>query len=164
MASRYHWLAASFSQNTTVGNSVLPDLNIALPAGATLKRFITRGNFQGLFSGYDVNFLQPLYTTFQFQFSTGPNAGRIIHYDTRIIPAQYLALFDTTYPTNNRIYTQICNAGDLELAVNEKCSYGKASGAAANFQCLTRILAQNSTAPAHLTGNYQLGLRALYYL
>lgn len=57
------------------------------------------------------------------EITTGPNANRIIYRSGRRIPFFVTAYSDGFINT----YTTFLTAGDLELGIDQKCSYGLAS-------------------------------------
>lgn len=166
MASRYHWITAGFFTSTQAGNNTLPDCQVTIPAGGTLKRFMVNGpQFMAFYSGNDVNKIQNVRSQFNVTLGGGQYAGREIFSCVRAHPQQVVGIYDSSQgPGFGRVYSQWQCVGQLELGFNEKCSYGLATGPSFTVTLASRILTQNGQGPLYLLGNYGLTFRCLYYL
>jgi hypothetical protein len=163
MASRYHWVQAGF-QTSWSGTTVLPAADVVIPAGATMKRFVV-SNFAitGKTVGSNQDTLQPIYCDEQVKITTNPYLNHILYDTTRMVPVQSLSTMVTELGIGYRIYTQIVSAGDLELGINEKTSYGKIGGAAFTVRFQASIFPKGPT-PSLASGAVKYNFRALYYL
>ncbi len=131
MASRYHWLTPGIDTNFALGQPTAQCFAASIPAGGIVKRFQLRNclfhakNFSNTFTN-----VFGLSIDMTVQFTSGPNNGRIIYKGKRDIPLQY----GINVGSISGVYTGIWHAGDNELGFNQRCSYGLATGAAANLQ------------------------------
>lgn len=159
--SRYHWLSGSYD-TTGLGGANLPAITATIPAGATMKRFLSRGIvISGVSTGTAYTFIVPIYFSSSVDIVAGAYSGRNIYKTYRRIPFQTVALYDSA--TLQRIYTAYHLACDLECAINEKCDYGLASGPGFDVRMSNTIF----TPPGSLavtTWRATCEFRVLYYL
>ncbi|HEX3082860.1 MAG TPA: hypothetical protein VHQ86_06485 [Candidatus Saccharimonadia bacterium] len=158
--SRYHWLTGGVDIAGAVPNS-LQTTNFPLPAGATVKRFQGRNMFVGAYNeGNDHFSIRSLYMSQTVQFTSGPNSGRIIYKSTKRIPFVVSAYFAAAIP----VYDGYYSAGDNELGFNQRCSYGLASGPAANLAVQWFIGQERTSYPGTYQGEVFVQFAVLYYL
>lgn len=110
-----------------VGTTTLPDRDIVIPATATLKRFIvhrTRVNATSEFDHYSqVNALTMNMTV---EIVAGQYSPRMLYRTSRHVTHEVTAFRDPIQILS--YYSQFVNAGDLELGINQKVSYGTSDG------------------------------------
>lgn len=154
-----HWLQGGLDGTWTAG-SAQPAINLAIPAGGIMKRFLMRAmSFQGYSTGVGFNAPAPLRLTMTVDITTGPDAPRNIYETMRVIPSRYVALYDNA--TLQRVYTQYIEGGDNELAFNQRCSYGTRAGPGFNVRLTMGVfpLGGALTTPA---GSAKYTFRVLY--
>lgn len=134
----YHWLAPGFDFGGTGANQVFPDLDAVIPAGATLKRFLLRNcHFYCNDGGDAFNKLIQRYITFDVNIVAGQYSPRQLYKTSRTIPFEVAAFHDVL--TAQRLYSGYHHAGDLELAFNQRCAFGKNTGAAFTVRLSTSM-------------------------
>ncbi len=90
MASRYHWLTAGIDQQFALALPNAQSNPIALPAGATLKRFMVRlASYTAENSSNAATDVFGLGVSWTVHFTSGPNNGRTIYSTIRDIPLEY---------------------------------------------------------------------------
>lgn len=158
--SRYHWLSGGISVSGLVPTTV-QTTNINLPAGATVKRFQVRNcNIAGFVTGTDNTYRRVGAWSIDVFFTAGPNINRHIYTSTRSVP-----LFGTTYfAAAVPVYDYYVSAGDNEMAANQRCSYGLATGGAATLTFNGRYVIEAGSSSGNLIGNFQYSFAVLYYL
>ena len=160
MVSRYHWLTPGFDIIGAVPNTQ-QTVNASLPAGATVKRFQIRNNYFSVRNETnDRNAVFNPYISQKVLFTAGPNNGRAMYTSIKRIPFVATTLFVAVLP----VYDWYASAGDVELGVNQKCSIGLSSGAAATLTLQTSVHSAPNTFPATLQGEWTLNFAVLYYL
>lgn len=161
MASRYHWLTGGVSVSGAVPTAT-QTTNVSLPAGATVKRFQLRScNIAGYVSGLDSSYQRVGVWSEDVSFTAGPNINRHIYTSTRVVPMTVSTFVNTGVP----VHEYYVNAGDNELAFNQRCSYGLASGGAATLTFTGRYIPQYiGSLSGTLLGNFQYTFAVLYYL
>jgi hypothetical protein len=161
MVSRYHWVTAGIDAQF---NGFLPAAQsnpMTIPAGGVLKRFQARRcKFGARSIGTDENFIFDLAVNWEIHFTSGPNNGRDIFQSTLDIPFEA----GTFVPITGYSRWAYWHAGDRELGVNEGCSYGKSSGAAANLQFTYSWFKYAPNVLTGLRGEWSFQCAALYYL
>lgn len=159
MASRYTWLTPGFDILGAVPNT-LQTIDAAIPAGATVKRFQLRNNYLAMRKeGSDHNSVNMLYMSQLIKFTSGPWANRVIYQSIKRIPANTTTMFAAAVP----VYDFYAWAGDEELSVNQRCSYGLATGAAANLRCQLAVHSQPNTYDGTYLGEWTTQFAVLYY-
>lgn len=121
-----HWVEVGSGGPWAPGGALV-DLDIPIPAGATLKRFLAYdhefvGTSHGAGQGAVGNF-----TLFRrIWIVGGPYNNHTLWQDIVSLTSHFLAFYDVGLAT--QIYSmQIC-AGDQGLMINERCAYGKRTG------------------------------------
>ena|ERR1700741_95157 len=161
MASRYHWLTPGIDAQFNLSLPTAQAFPASLPAGATLKRFMVRqAAFYAKNQSNSFNDTFGMYVNWTVHFTSGPNSGRTIYSTNRDIPVE----FGLNPGSISNVYSAIWHAGDNELGFNERCSYGLASGAAANLQCSYSIVPSRFSTFTNLFGEFSFQFAALYYL
>lgn len=122
----YHWIGNSYDVGF-VSPGFLPSISLNVPAGATMRRFLTRGqeihivrNGNGF--EYGIPFLAGNFVS----ITAGQYNGRILYQDSRRVPANTTAIFLT--PLFQPDVTVYAWGGDPDLSFNQKCAYGTADG------------------------------------
>src|SRR5438445_8123861 len=130
MVSRYHWLDTAYDTPYLAGGSSMPDLELFIPAGATLKRFLTRQTrVVGSITGFGNEYVNPQYMNFSVDLIFGEYGARNIYKTTRAIPFQVAATYQPPgVGPSSLAYSQWNLACDQELAINQKTSYGTIAG------------------------------------
>ena len=160
--SRYHWLNTSYDQAWPAGGGTLTNLDVVIPAHATMKRFVVRNTgIQGVGTGIGFDMVVNLFWLCSIDIVAGQYSPRNLFGTQRAIPAQVVALYDT--PTTQRVYTHYVNAGDNELGINEKASYGLTTGGTFTVRLATSIHKQ-AGALSIISGRAQAEFKVLYYL
>lgn len=166
VASRYHWVNTAYDTSFPVGGGALPNLDIDIPAGATMKRFLTRDiRVIGTTSGYTVQRVSPQYMRWRVKIISGEYAPRVLYQATYSIPYTAVCLYDNASVGTAfaRVYSMFELACDKEQAINEKCSYGLATGAGFTVRVESSVNQQAGT-PAFMSGDASATFAALYYL
>ena len=158
--SRYHWLTGGVSVSGVVPIAT-QTTNVVLPAGATIKRFQLRNaNIAGYNSGVDTTWRRVGAFSEQVSFTAGPMINRIIYSSIRRVPFNVTAFFAAAVP----VFDYYVNAGDNELAFNQRCSYGLASGPTQTLTFTGRYIIEAGSSSGNLIGNFQYSFAVLYYL
>lgn len=131
------WHSASYDTGFSPWQ-VMPDCNITIGAGGTMKKFIVTGtSVSGFTSGTDVNRVCSLYMVFEIDIVAGQYSPRSIFRTMRRVPHQVVAFHDVL--TAQRVYTVSAQGNDLELGFNQRCSYGTSDGPGMTVRCRTLI-------------------------
>jgi len=160
VASRYHWIIGG---SDSIGAFTAPAaVNLALPAGAIVKRFQCRNmNVTGHNSGSDNTYGRTYSWTHLVRFTAGVNSGRTIYQSRRAIPVRPTTFFAAAVP----VFDFWFGAGDEILGVNQRCSYGRATDPAATISYQPSNSSFNSFTPSGTPGGeIQYSFAVLYYL
>lgn len=159
MTSRYHWAVID---NSTTG--AIPtgyhNLNIVLPEGAIVKRFMLRNtNFTTRRIEANYGNTPEIVVSQQVHFTDGVNTGRAIYTSTKIVPWTIVLVSPDIAQTWYSFY----QAADHELGFNQKASYGRSTDP---FATLTYTWAWQGwpLLPVDLDGYTQQEFAVLYYL
>jgi hypothetical protein len=126
----YTWLTGGGTVGFPLPN-VATNVNIALPANATLKRFqLRKCSIQGFSHGTGFQYIQPLAMAQIVQFTSGFYSGKVIYQSYKDVPYNHTIFVPITGDNAYAMY----HAGDREMGFNERCSYGGAGKAASNLQ------------------------------
>jgi len=118
------WQTNSFSIGGALAGGPLPTLDVFPPAGSIIKRFQVRNVFfLGVQSGVSVTALGGAVLLQQVLWGPSGLPTRSLYQAAKRLPSNIAALYDPA--TLQRIYSQQYEAGDLELGVNQPCSFGK---------------------------------------
>lgn len=154
-----HWVFGS-RDTAWAGPTVFGVIDIVIPAGATLHRFLLKDvEINGTASGEGFHTCEAHYMLWSVDIVLGQYAPRKLYSTIRRIPQDLTALWETT--TSKRIYTQHMNSGDVEHGFNVKCSYGKTGGAAFTVR-LTSAIAVPAGTLGSANGRAQFSFWALY--
>jgi hypothetical protein len=107
---------------------------IVVPAGGRIVRFqVNQCAYQGVAQSGNFNSIPLLNMVQQIHFTAGPYSGRNVWNSTRAIPFTVMPVIISLVANFVGYY----NAGDDELSVNQKCSYGGPGKAASTikFDC-----------------------------
>lgn len=123
MVSRYHWLSFPVDTSPLPDSSLITLLNhdYTIPAHATLKKVLFHNvQLGGMTNGNDYTYVPVWNCVSIVKIIYGPGSTRIIYRSGRRIPT-----YTTAYLAGltNR-YSSYISAGDLELGIDQKCSYG----------------------------------------
>lgn len=164
MASRYHWVTGGGSTAFN-GQTIFTPVNIAVPAGATMKRFMLKGvQILGYADQTDLGAIHPLSWYSLVEITSGDYAGREIYRTYRRIPMETIGIYNPLHsPGPSAQYAQYVSAGDLEIGFNERCSYGKRTGPGFNvrFSSAIFVYPPGSSSPG---GPVSFTFAVLYYL
>lgn len=128
-----HWVFSSVD-SSSVGPFFSRNLDVVIPAGATMKRFILKGTrLTGKHSLADFEKVNVVYQNSTVDVIAGQYNGRSLYRTTRRVPMEVTALYDST--TLERIYTSYYSAGDQDLGFNVRTSYGTADGPGFTVRC-----------------------------
>lgn len=142
---------------------VMPNCDIVIPPTATLKRFlITETGVAAFHSGDNVNLMSSIFIHFTVKIISGQYSPRDLYHTRRRIPMIATSLEDPIHA--ERIHSQWCEAGDLELGVDQKCSYGTADGPGFTVRMESYIHQVIPTGFGIPNGNAAVTFRALYLL
>lgn len=120
----YTWVRTSTSEAGAITTGTHMTLTLTIPAGSILKKYLIYGNsLQARNSAAGFDSIAPLQATQKITIGSTRIGARQIFYSVRRIPFEAVAIYDVA--TLERVYTQYFNAGDDELGVDEKCSYGR---------------------------------------
>lgn len=101
--------------------------DLAIPAGATLKRFLVTGvRISGTTNGIDLNAVGNFQAQQRVYIVGGPDDGTTLWRTSKSIPFELVGLYDVAVA--NRVYSQLINGGDETFYINERTSYGKRDG------------------------------------
>lgn len=160
MVSRYHWLTGGVSVSGAVPLTT-QTVNAVIPAGGIIKRFQLRNcNIAGYNTGLDDTYRRIGAWSEQVSFTAGPMINRVIYSSTRMIPQQASNFVNTGVP----VHEYYVNAGDNEMAFNQRCSYGLASGPTQTLTFVGRYIIEAGSSSGTLQGNFQFTFAVLYYL
>lgn len=119
----YHWLDAGTFGAWVVGAG-LTNIDIDIPAGATLKRCISIGHIiQGTTNGVNLAAVGNFWMNQRLVIVGGPNNNHVLYRSAHALAGQLVGLYDVVGA--NRIYSQLINVGDEVLGFNVKTSIGK---------------------------------------
>lgn len=131
-----HKVIAAFDDGW-VADAPMAQLDILIPAGATLKRYLVHAQtVSGTTNGIGVAAAGRFSYGMTVSFTSGQYVGDVIFRKQWAIPTQTVALYDVL--SNARVYTQYLNGGDETFFVDQRCSYGLRSGPAFNLRLDTR--------------------------
>lgn len=161
MASRYHWLTAGVDAQFNLALPTAQANAIALPAGAQMKRFIIRQCFwQATNNGTGGNNAFDISIRWNVKFTAGANINRVIWQSYRHVP--FTATIFTPISGSNTWWWS--GAGDNELGVDQKATYGKSTDPAASILCSYSVLATRFASMSNLFGEFGFQFAVLYYL
>jgi hypothetical protein len=164
VASRYHWITNTIGQPNFTGSTTFANLDLVIPAGGQLKKFIIhRHLFFGTSSGPNLNYAQTITLFRTVNIISGAYSPRELFVRHDRLHCDYPTLFDSTLAFNNRIYTTLLAACDDDLFVDQKCTYGKTSGASFTIR-LACTLSCHGASPTLFSGSATYVFKALYYL
>jgi hypothetical protein len=124
-----HWVASSFDNVGWTVGTTLPNRDIVIPAGATLKRFVvSQTRMQGTTNGIGLGAVGNFDLVQTVSIISGPYAGHTLWASRRAIASQFVGLYDVAVA--NRVYSELINAGDNEFLINERTAFGTRTGAA----------------------------------
>lgn len=140
------------------------DQDFSIPAGGIVKKILINNvQMQGKQEGTTNTAVNCWYWYYLMRIIGGPNNNRIVYESARSIPM----VVSTISTTVIEFYTGWYNAGEKELGVNEKMSYGKSSDTLPwkiNFSIKNvGIASQNTTFPISKSF-YTIQAKVLYYL
>lgn len=121
-----------------IGFTVLPNRDIVIPPGATLKRFLIHQ--VGVYSNSEFDDYQQvnqLYMRQTVSITAGQYIGKELYRTNRRVPHVVTAFRDPIQILS--YYTQIVGAGDQDLGANQKVSYGTADGPGFTIRLETSI-------------------------
>ena len=156
-----HWLQGGGSGAWTAGTP-LPPINIIIPPGGIVKRFMLRQcSFSGYAQGTVYNAVAPLHHLCSVDIVSGEYAPRNIYLHDRRLPSEF-----TVYKGATAIFpdfTQFVGGGDQDLGFNQKCSYGTAGGPGMTIRMQATVFraAGNANNP---DGNWNTNFRVLYFI
>lgn len=154
-----HWVFTSID-DTYAGDTVLANMDIAIPATATLHRFLVRGvRITGFSQGNNPNRVVPLSLVMTVDIVSGAYSPRNIFRTSRAIPMYVTAVQTSISP--DKEYTQYVLAGDNECSINEKTAYGTSSGPGFTMRLKPSIVAPPGSLPFPV-GRVAIEFRALY--
>lgn len=154
-----HWIFTS-RDDAYAGDTVIGNMDLAIPAGGTLHRFLVRGvRITGFSQGNNPNRVVPLSLVMTVDIVAGQYSPRNIYRTSRAIPFEFSAVQTSISP--DKEYTQYVLAGDNECGINEKTAYGTSSGPGMTIRLAAHITAPPGSLPFPV-GRYALEFRALY--
>lgn len=155
-----HWTGGAFDLSFSNPGIIAP-IDVVVPAGATVKRFLTRDTQCDLIrTGVGFEYASGFYSGAVVQIIAGEYSGRVVYQTARALDCDVTALYDNA--TLQRVYTCVARAADRELAINQKCSYGTAGGPGMTWRFTTGVSNMRGiTLP--FSGHYVLTFRLLYY-
>lgn len=157
-----HWVLNTFDTNYS-GQETFPNLDIPVPAGATMKRFVCLGTkLDGRSSGPGIQFIQPVWLHMTVSIIAGQYFGSTLFRTTRSVKVEAVGLYDSA--TLERIYTGYYHAGDNEFGFNQRCSYGTGNGPGFTVRLASFLSIPAGGIVTQPTGRMVLGLRLLYLL
>lgn len=122
----------------TVGTS-FPNLDVAIPAGATLKRFIVSNQFyQGTTNGLVFSAIGNWGIRTEVAIVAGQYATRSLFLHRCALPQQVVGLYDNV--ALNRVYSSAICAGDQDLLIDQRVSFGTRSGPGFTIRCTNTIV------------------------
>lgn len=128
-----HWVFSSVD-SSSVGPFYVRNLDVAVPAGATMKRFLLNNcSVTSRHSEEGFQQINMLYQQTTVEVISGQYNGRELYRQTVRVPMEIAAFFDSS--NFQRIYSAYYYAGDRELGINEKCSYGTRDGPGFTVRC-----------------------------
>lgn len=157
-----HWVNSSFDNFSWTTGTSLPNRDIVIPAGATLKRFVVSGTHMlGSTNGVNLAAVGTFYIQQTVSITTAPYAGHILFQRQEIIPFELVGLYDPV--SGGRIYSQLFAGADMFFGINERTAFGKRSGAAFTVRYASFIgggigwtgLMSNSSATANFRCMYE---------
>jgi len=156
--SRYAWLTNSQDHSGAIPTT--PDVvYLDIPAGTTLKRFQLRNCYISMQSqnpdfSHVLSPMQSITIDYIPEFAV----PRTIYSSIRRIPFESNVFVETAIP----IVNYQASAGDLELGVDQQCSYGLLSGPIATLRLTTYIYAYPFL-PNDFLGDWQYEFAALTF-
>lgn len=154
----------SFNYDGFTGTPVaLPNLDLNIPAGAVLKKFVVcNANFQGFIQGNDYRAVTPVHVVQQVSFTTGHYAGRILYETFRAPTIATNGFYDVL--TGTQYYTTYFSGGDEVFGIDQKCSYGQLGYPAMNLRYSATISAQGWGIVPTQRFEMNTTFKALFYL
>lgn len=144
-----------------VAGATMATLNILLPAGATLKRFLIQNQIiTGTTNGVDLGAVANFYYGQFVSFTSGQYVNKVIFRKQYWIPNQVVGLYDVL--AANRIYSQLINGGDETFFVDQRVSYGLRSGPEFNIQLVTGNAIGPGWTGALSNTKYQVIFKVIY--
>ena len=139
----------------------LPNIDIAIPAGATLKRFVAFDHqFNAIQTGLAFNVVGNFSILQQVTIVGGPDNGHTLWQSIHPLTSNVVALNDVT--TIQRVYTQYVNAGDDTLMINERTAFGKRTGPGFTLRYAVATFVGPNFAGALSYSSYNYAFKALY--
>lgn len=163
--SRYHWVSAGIDTTWFLSHGLTDSRTIALPAGAILKKFLVRDvAINAISTGVGYNSIAPILAYIDVHIASGVNVNRVLFHASFAIPLAVTSLYDPL--TAQRVYTAYHTAGDREIGVNQKCSYGHSTDPAWSVNGSLNVTSSNIAGIALLnsSGHFGWNLDLLYYL
>jgi hypothetical protein len=136
--SRYSWHTNSFSMTGAIPTTP-QTLSVGLPAAATLKRFQLRNTYVSMYhQNNDASHVCSPKMSIYIEYIPLFTGGQEIYQGSRRIPTEWSTM---VVPPAIPVYDFQASAGDLELGLNQQCSYGKLTDPAATVRLTTYIYA-----------------------
>lgn len=159
-----NWTRGSFNYDGFTGTPVtLPVIDLNIPAGAVLKKFVVcNANFQGFIQGNDYRAVTPVHVVQTVTFTTGHYAGRIL-YETFRCPTMAHGEFLSSL-SGTQFYTTYFSGGDEVFGIDQKCSYGQLGFPAMNLRYSAVISAQGWGITPSQRFEMNTTFKALFYL
>jgi hypothetical protein len=155
-----HWIQGGYDTSWVEGTA-LAAVNLDVPAGATMKKFLMRQiAVTGIQNSTDWNGVGPLRMTMGVDIVSGEYAPRQLFLTSRRIPSEFVGVVGGIPPNDE--YFQYISAGDNELGFSEQCSYGTAGGPGFRVRFTGGIFGAPGVL-MHQTGNIILNFRILYF-
>jgi hypothetical protein len=161
MASRYHWLTNGVDVQFINSFPTAQPFDIALPAGAQMKRFlIHQCHFGAVSQGQGAQFLGDISLLWTIKFTSGPNLNRVIWSAHRDVPFQT----EGYVPVIGNADKCYFHGGDLELGVDQKATYGTAAGGAQSLAFTYGFSTYSNLSLSGFRGEWSFVGAVLYYL
>lgn len=156
--SRYSWHVNSFDLSGAIPTTPQV-LSVTIPAGSTVKRFQLRNNYISMYNqSTDASHVRAPYMSIVIDYIGLFTPARTIYQSHRLIPYLWTTFEAVAIP----VYDYQAGAGDLELGVDQPCSYGKLTDPEAFVQLTTFIFGHPSL-PSDYTGTWETELAALAF-
>lgn len=154
-----HWTSTGYDAAFT-GDFTMPALDLGIPAGATLKRFLIRAtSFTWRFRTDTDSEIYPLSLQMEVNVIAGDYMDRQLYRTRRKLADTVVAWRDPVVIRDTYVWWG--NSGDNELGVNHELSYGKADGIGFTMRLSTNVINRGPT-PAFPVGRGILQFSALY--
>jgi hypothetical protein len=159
MATMHEAIASA--DTSWAAGSVMATLDIVLPAGATLKRFLIQNQIMtGTTTGAGFGSVANFYYGQNVSFTSGQYVDRVIFRKQYAVANELVVLYDNA--TLQRIYSQLINCGDETFFVDQRASYGLLSGPAFNLRLVTGNAVGPGFTGALSNTKYQVVFKAIY--